>query len=251
MTYNILNGGVGREEYILEVIQAANPDVVVFQEVYNEEFLMKLAHELHVGYFFFGNGNRKRRVAFISRYPVQAWQSNHVFPISRNFIEAKIECGHNETFRLIGVHPIANLALVFEIWRWLEMGTVINHYRLYQDEPCMIVGDFNAIAPHDRIFIESMPAWLKWSLRLQGNRAYPFSLGRLLSAGFVDCYRALNADDGFTLPPPRPNTRLDYCFVNDKMKAWLKNCWVMVEPSAAGKASDHYPVVAEFEFQTG
>ena len=248
MTYNILNGAEGRENDVLEVIRATKPDVVVFQEVYTMEFLEKLAHELRMGYFFLGDGNKKRRVGFISRYPVASWRSNHAFPTWRNFIEAQIEYRPNETFRLIGVHPMAMLSVVFEIWRWLELGSVISHYWLYSDEPCLIVGDFNAIAPHDRIWIEGMPGWLKFQLRVQGNRAYSFSLSRLLSVGFTDCYRSLNIDDGFTLPPPNPNTRLDYCFVNDKMKAALRSCRVVREPDVVEQASDHYLVVAEFEF---
>jgi len=247
MTYNILNGAEGRENEVLRVVRAANPDVVVFQEVYTLAFLKNLAHELQMGYFFLGDGNRKRRVGFISRYPVRSWRSIHAFPIARNFIEARIEYRPNETFHLIGVHPIATLSVLFEVWRWLEMGSILQHYRQYADEPCLILGDFNAIAPRDRMLLEPMPAWLKWTIRLQGNRAYHFSIGRLLAAGFTDCYRRLHADDGFTLPPPRPNSRLDYCFVNDKMKASLSNCRVVLEPSAVEKASDHYPVLAEFD----
>jgi exonuclease III len=247
MTYNILNGAEGRENDVLEVIRAANPDVVVLQEVYTREFLEKLAHELQMGYFFLGDGNKKRRVGFISRYPVASWRSNQAFPTWRNFIEAKIEYRPNETFRLIGVHPIARLSVFCEAWRWLEMGAVMARYRAYTDEPCLIVGDFNAIAPHDRIGIENMPDWLKFQLRVQGNRAYHFSLGRLLAAGFTDCYRSLNADDGFTLPAPRPNSRLDYCFVNDKMRAALRSCRVVREPAVVEQASDHCPVIAEFE----
>jgi len=248
MTYNILNGGEGRENYILSVVQAVNPDIVVFQEIDSEEFLKKLAHELYMGYFFFGNGNQKRRVAFISRYPVRSWQSNHSFPTWRNFVEAEIEYQPSRIFRLIGVHPIANLSIIFEIWRWLEMASVIKRYQEYNHEACLIVGDFNAIAPYDQVLIELMPGWLKFILYLQGNRAYPFSIKRLLLAGFIDCYRFITTDSGFTLPPPKPNTRLDYCFVNDKMQASLKNCWVVYEPPIVEKASDHYPVVAEFEF---
>lgn len=248
MTYNILDGGEGRENDILSVVQAANSDIVIFQEIYSEEFLKRIAHELHMGYFFFGNGSRKRRVGFISRYPIRSPQSNHSFPIWRNFVEAEIEYRQNRTFRLIGIHPIANLSVIFEIWRWLEMGVIIKHYQKYNDQACLIAGDFNAIAPRDMILVELMPSWLKLILCIQGKRAYHFSISRLLAAGFIDCYRMLHTDDGFTLPPPKPNTRLDYCFVNDKMKASLKNCWVVYEPSIVEKASDHYPVVAAFEF---
>jgi exonuclease III len=54
-------------------------------------------------------------------------------------------------------------------------------------------------------------------------------------------------DEGFTLPPPQPNSRLDYILVSDALKSRLVNCWVVRQPPAILKASDHYPVVAEFQ----
>ena len=123
---------------------------------------------------------------------------------------------------------------------------VTNHIRIYQGEPCLIAGDFNAIAPGEKVKTESMPSWLKWIIYLQGNRVYYFSMKTFLSTGFTDSFRFLNSDEGFTLPPPHPNSRLDYILVNAEMKAYLKKCWVVREPKSVDLASDHYPVIAEF-----
>ena len=114
--------------------------------------------------------------------------------------------------------------------------------------PCLIAGDFNAIAPGESVKLETMPNWLKSIIFLQGNRVYHFSITKLLSAGFVDCFRSLNSEQGFTLPPPNPNSRLDYVFVNATMRPYLRKCWVVREPSRVDHASDHYPVMAEFRF---
>lgn len=249
MTYNILNGGERREHSILEVIQAAQPEVVILQEVFTVEFLKSLARSLGMDYFF-GDGNKKRRVALLSRLPIHTPHSYHpVFPIWRNFIEAKIEYAPNKTFRLVGVHPMANLWVVCELWRLWEAKHLIRHTRPYQTEPCLIAGDFNAIAPGDSLRMDIMPKWLQWIIFSQGKAVYRFSIRAWRMAGFTDCFRFLNpTDDGFTLPPPIPNTRLDYIFVNTKMKTYLKKCWVVREPSAVTQASDHYPVMAEFSF---
>jgi exodeoxyribonuclease III len=248
MTYNILDGGENREVHILEVIETAKPDVVILQEVLTEDFLKFLSQSLGMNYYI-GSGNKKRRVALLSKLPVRTFKSHHpVFPIWRNFIDAEIEYESNKAARVIGVHPIANLGIVFEIWRLWEVGYVINHIRNFQNESCLVAGDFNAIASKEKIKIQDMPNWLKWIIYLQGNRVYHFSIGMLLSAGFTDCFRFLNSDDGFTLPPPNPNVRLDYIFVNSKMKAYLKRCWVVREPNSVNLASDHYPVIAEFSF---
>ncbi len=191
MTYNILNGGKNRETYILDVIQATKPDVVILEEVFDEEFLQFLSRPLGMTYHL-GTGNKKRKVAL------------------------------------------------------LRAKYVTNHIRIYQGEPCLIAGDFNAIAPGEKVKTESMPSWLKWIIYLQGNRVYYFSMKTFLSTGFTDSFRFLNSDEGFTLPPPHPNSRLDYILVNAEMKAYLKKCWVVREPKSVDLASDHYPVIAEF-----
>ena len=248
MTYNILDGGENREKYILDVIQTAEPEVVILQEVFTEEFLKFLSHSLGMAYYI-GTGNKKRKVALLSKFPVLTFKSHHpIFPIWRNFIDAEIEYEPNKTARIIGVHPIANLGIGFEIWRLWEAKYITNHIRSSQNTSCLIAGDFNAIAPGEKVKTENMPNWLKWIIYLQGNRVYHFSIEMLLSAGFTDCFRFLNSNDGFTLPPPSPNARLDYIFVNTKMKAYLKKCWVVREPNSINLASDHYPVMAEFSF---
>ncbi|MEM7344298.1 MAG: endonuclease/exonuclease/phosphatase family protein [Chloroflexota bacterium] len=251
MTYNILNGGKGREGYILEVIEANQPDVIVFQEVYDPDFLASLAVPLEMDYFF-GPGNAQRRVALLSRLPIHNAKSHHPrWPIARNFVAAEIEYQPRQTFHLIGIHPMAILSMPFEVWRWLEARYIINHYQMQRDQPCLIAGDFNAVAPTDTIGLNLMPGWLKWMLRLQGSRAYHYSMKKYLSAGFSDCFRELNPDDtGFTLPPPEPNTRLDYILANDTMRPFLKKCWAVREPKAVLNASDHYPVMAVFDIET-
>jgi endonuclease/exonuclease/phosphatase family metal-dependent hydrolase len=249
MTYNILDGGENREVYILEVIQKAKPDAVILQEVVTENFLKSLSHSLDMNYYI-GTGNKKRKVALLSKLPVLAFQSHHPgFPIWRNFIDAEIEYERNKTIRMIGVHPIANLAVALELWRQWEANYIVRYVQRFQNMPCLIAGDLNAIAPGETVKTESMPTWLKWLIYLQGNRAYHFSIEVFLSAGFTDCFRFLNSEAGFTLPPPNPNARLDYIFVNAKMKAHLKKCWVVREPTCVNLASDHYPVMAEFSSQ--
>jgi exonuclease III len=248
MTYNILDGGEGREEYLLEVLQDVQPDIAILQEVYHEGLVQHLAGVLKMDSFF-ASGNRKRRVALLSRLPVVSCQSYHHFPpIWRNVVEAEIECQPNKRLRLFGIHPMANLSVICEFWRWWEARQIIGRVKPNAAEPCLIAGDFNAIAPNDRVVTSQMPKWLKFTILTQGNRVYHFSVRKYLSAGLTDCFRALHpSDDGFTLPSPKPNSRLDYHLVNEVLKSHLVDCRVVREPSAILKASDHYPVVAEFQ----
>ena len=248
MTYNILDGGENREAHILNVIQATNPDIVILQEVYSEDFLQSISQILGMNYCF-GSGNKQRKVTLLSKLPVRSFKSIHpIFPIWRNLLHAEIEISPSTTVGIFGVHPMANLGIIFEIWRFLEASFIIKYVQKVNSQFSLIAGDFNAIAPGEEVNTHSMPNWLKWMIYLQGNRVYHFSIAKYLSADFTDCFRLLNSDDGFTLPPPEPNARLDYIFVNRKMKELLKKCWVVRESESTKYASDHYPVMAEFNF---
>jgi exodeoxyribonuclease III len=247
MTYNILDGGKDRESYILKVIQDNQPDVIVLQEIFSEEILKFLALSLDMEYYI-GGGNKKRKVALLSKLPVRSFTSQHpLFPIWRNFIDAELEWKQNQVIRLIGVHPIAMLGVAFEVWRLWEAKYILRYIQGIQCAHILIAGDFNAIAPSERIRTKNMPHWLKWMIYFQGNRVFHFSIQRYLSAGFIDCFRFCNpTDEGFTLPPDNPNARLDYIFVSEEMKSHLKSATVIRELEDVKLASDHLPVVVDF-----
>lgn len=68
MTYNILDGGGNRETYILDVIRTVNPDIVILQEVFTEEFLKSLSHSLGMNYFI-GSGNQQVACSYVQKSP--------------------------------------------------------------------------------------------------------------------------------------------------------------------------------------
>lgn len=212
MTYNILDGGAGREEMIFKVIQTAQP------------------------------------VTLLSRIPITSSRSHHPFPpITRNVVDAEIEWFSGSPLRIIGVHPVANLWLPFELWRTWQARYIANLLHKNLTQPCLIVGDFNAIAPGDRISIQGMPTWLKMLLWSQGGRVFSFSMHAYQAAGLVDCYRDLHpTDHGYTLPARNPNARLDYALANRSLAPYLSSCRVIREPEVVFQASDHLPIVAEF-----
>src|SRR6185436_6429036 len=52
MTYNVFNGGAGRENLLREVLRAVAPDIVVLQEVFDAAFVGRLADALEMEHFF-------------------------------------------------------------------------------------------------------------------------------------------------------------------------------------------------------
>jgi exodeoxyribonuclease-3 len=248
MTYNILDNGETRETQIVDVIQTAAPDVVILQEVFTEEFLQFLSRSLGMEYRF-GTGNKQRKVGLLSRLPVRSFENHRPFPpIWRNVIDANIEVGPNRTVRILGVHPIANPGLPWEIWRYWEARYVAKLLKKHQKELCLLAGDLNAIAPGENLRTEKLSDRHRRLYSLQGSRAYHFSISVFLSAGLTDCFRSLHSEEGYTIPPPDPFARLDYIFANAKAIPFLKKCWIVKEPDSVNLASDHFPVMAEFSF---
>jgi endonuclease/exonuclease/phosphatase family metal-dependent hydrolase len=74
----------------------------------------------------------------------------------------------------------------------------------------------------------------------------------MLDAGYVDCLRQIHPRaDSFTCPTYQPAVRIDYVFATTAMAALLVNCFVAAQSGAlrelAMRASDHFPVVADFD----
>lgn len=248
MTYTILDGGVGRETAIETVVQAIQPDILILQEVFHDTIVRDLAQHLNMGWFA-PSSNRRRRVALLSRLPIYTTVNYQRFPpIWRNIVTATIRCPSGALLQVCGLHLIANLAVPFEVWRSWEIRSLLQHIRPLGDCPCLIAGDFNAIAPGDRVELETMPPWLRASIWLQGQRVYHLAIQSLLRRHWTDCFRYLHpTNEGFTLPPATPNARLDYMFANSSLIPRLTQSWVVREPAAVQIASDHYPLVAEFD----
>lgn len=248
MTYNILRGGLGREHLLREVLEAVQPDVVVFEEASSEAVIAGFAKALNANYYF-GEGYRIKRLAVVSRLPILAHSSPSFLPFWRILAQVAIEHQPGQQLHIFGVHTLHELNVVTETWRTMEARYILSRYRPHQSEPCLLTGDFNAIAPGDSVIMDTMPFGLRLSLWVQGNRPYHFAMRQYLNAGFTDCFRKLHPDDpGYTLPSHRPNSRLDYMLANPQLAPHLKNCFVVREPKAVEQASDHCPVVAEFEF---
>jgi exodeoxyribonuclease III len=151
MTYNVLNGGTGRESLLLEVLRAAVPDIVVLQEVFDPGFVSRVADALEMQYFF-ARGNTKYHLALLSRWPIVASHSHHPFPpIQQTVLEATIEHPNGWRLNVFGLHPVPLPSALLELWRLWEIKVVLRRARLRAPSECLIVGDFNASAPGDSL----------------------------------------------------------------------------------------------------
>jgi exodeoxyribonuclease-3 len=249
LTYNILDGGVGREAAIGQVIRAAAPDVVVMQEVMRPSLLERIAATLDMTPYLAPGPEQGRKVGLLSRLPVLAVHPHRPWGTWRPWLEAFLQLPGGQTLTIYGLHLVAFHPWFCEVWRAWELRGLLGHIRRRAPGPHVIAGDFNAVAPGDQARFEAAPLWVKAQLWLQAGRVLRRALKLLLAAGYVDCFRALHpGEHGFTLPAQRPSIRLDYIFADPALAPHLRACRVVSEPAAVKTASDHLPVLAEFQF---
>ncbi len=250
MTYNILNGGEGREAAIIDVIREAAPDVVVLQEVMGPAVLERIATTLAMTHRLAQGPDHGRKVGLLSRLPILSARIHRPWGTWRSWLEVSIQLPDGQMLTIYGLHLVAFHPWFCELWRRWELRNLLQHIRQVAPGPHLLAGDFNAIAPGDRARFDAAPLWVKAQLWFQAGRVLRRALKLPLDAGYVDCFRTLHPHkDGFTLPASDPAVRLDYVFANSCLSDRLRACQVVTQPDAVKTASDHLPVLAEFEWK--
>jgi exonuclease III len=112
----------------------------------------------------------------------------------------------------------------------------------------VLVGDFNTLAPDERLDTSRLPWRLRWLVWLSGGRIRWQTIAIVLGAGYVDGYRHLHAHEpGLTFPTWDPHVRLDYVFVPKGLESRIAACEVVSAADGLREASDHFPLAAELE----
>jgi exodeoxyribonuclease III len=244
LTYNIRRGGVGRAEPIARVIAACAPDVVLLQEATRPDIVDEIRARTGMAE---GRSLPGQSLGFLSREPVEhvSW---HRPRLSRHaFIEV---VPARAPLRLFGVHLSAVHAAWTEHRRQIELRALLRSVAKHQDGLHVLAGDFNTLAPGERLEVGRLPARLRPLVWLSGGRIKWRTIHLVIKAGYVDAFRALHPDDpGFTLPAADPHVRLDYVFVPEHCRDRV-NAVDVVRSADSVVASDHLPVVADFETGT-
>ena len=249
LTYNILRGGVGREGLLAEVIAAESPDVVILQEATRPAVVERLARATGMTASGAVHG---RSLGFLSRVPI----AEHRWVRPRWSQHAFLDIAPAEyDLRIIGVHLSAVHAAWTEARRVRELRSLLAVIAARAPSPHVLVGDFNTLAPGERLDVARLPRRLRWLVWLSGGRIRWQTVAIVLGAGYVDGFRHLNpTDPGMTFPSIDPHLRLDYFFVSSGLETQLIDCAVVTSGPAVPAASDHLPLRAELEIartQTG
>jgi exonuclease III len=250
LAYNLYFGGTGRVEAIHSVLAHVNADVIALTEADDSQVVATLAERLQMHHVW-AKGSGERHIATLSRFPIRAWTIYNTPPLTQAVLETELAPrpgGSDASITIYNTHFLPYLLLPFEVRRWQAVGKLHNVIRVRRPGPHLIMGDLNAIASGDRVLQRNNPARMRRVMALQLNLIFRLAIPRLVRAGYVDCFRRLHPhDDGFTWMPGNRTTRYDYIFADRSLAPALSACRVVDDVEAVNIASDHFPLLAEFE----
>lgn len=249
LTYNIREGGIGREESIAEVIDAASPDFVALQEARQPVVVERIANL--TGLRFWGS-RPSHSTGFLSRLPVVNYAWRHPPRTRHALLEVSLGDGLPRVF-------VVHLRAWFSKWseqnRTRELGGLLDGIKqqLVREKQAfafhVLTGDFNALAPDEHFDPSPMPAWIRGMIWLSGRDIARSTIEMMRSEGYVDAWRTVHADSerepGFTFPVWNPHVRLDYVFTPAAYASHVRTCEVRRTPDTVLKASDHFPLFVE------
>jgi len=318
LTYNILLGGVGREDRIARILRRTDADIIALQEANDVALVRRLARALHMHHIAGRpSDGGDLNLAVLSRLPIIRHRNHTHRAMLRSHLEATIDTGRGP----LGIH-VVHLAARFgesnkgEARRMRELDEILADIDGAGGAPHLIVGDFNALSPGDGVeataFFRRMAelrraklvvrqeggrvgprpraemnreleeAWLKVGIHphldvgipvlplavgpltqfVPRSRRVDQALGRLIerwsmerlrSLGYTDCYRRLHPRArGYTCATWLPAARIDYILASRDLANRIVRCEVVgsrVWPdSDARTASDHFPLLVDIQF---
>ena len=238
LSYNILKGGVGRESPLAAIISAASPDIVVFQEAYRPAVIEQLAKSCGFDHWASSPGHS---VAFMSRVAI----AGHVWRRVRWAKRAYLEIVTATDFRIYGVHLSAVHSNLTEQRRAYELRALLRSVERHQHGLHVVTGDFNTLAPGERLNINKLPPRLRAFVWVTGKSIRWITIRMMLEAGYVDSFRKFHVDEGHTFTTTDPQVRLDYAFVPEAFKDNVRACTVIRNHPDLQAASDHFPLLTE------
>ncbi len=156
LSYNILAGGKSRVDQLTKIISSAHPDIVGLVEANSLRAVEELADRLGMQYRISGSPTQARdwQTALLSHLPIVETHSHFRFNIlTKPVLEVCIEeeDGHKLTVF------VTHLAAAFyqgrggESIRRREVQEILRIMASKRGTPHLLMGDFNAIAPGDRL----------------------------------------------------------------------------------------------------
>ena len=246
VSYNILDGGVGRADALADVIAAQRPDVVALVEAEDEAVVDHLARRLNMD-FLLASGN-SHGSALLTRWPIRE-SINHAplhKELEKSLLEATVVEPSGREWTLGVLHLHAHGLEADEEQRMRELDVVLKLFEPHRRarRPHLLCGDFNANAPYQRIDPAKCKPRTQKEWEQNGGGLPRRAIQRVLNAAYVDTLREVDpaaSETVGTFKTEFPGQRVDYIFAHGFEPVQLRQAWVEQSDTARG-ASDHYPV---------
>jgi endonuclease/exonuclease/phosphatase family metal-dependent hydrolase len=252
VSYNILTGGEGRADPLVEVLLAQRADVIALVEAEDPAVLERIARRLNMDYIQ-SIGNQSGASALLSRLPIRD-SINHaaLHPgISKSFLQASVIDASGNLWHFGVVHLHARATEADEVLREAELQIVLNAFEPLRSQmtPHFLLGDFNANSPIQQIDLAKCKPKTREQAQTNGGTIPRRVVQKILNEGYVDTYQSaepnLAANKG-TFTTQFPGQRVDYIFARSLPASRIKAAWIEYD-RLAKYASDHFPIGAEIE----
>jgi endonuclease/exonuclease/phosphatase family metal-dependent hydrolase len=161
LSYNILAGGARRIDFIERMIRTADPDVVGLVEATNLDVVKELARRLEMDYRT-NTSPEGSSIALLSRLPIiRSAVHSAGGVISRPLLEVGLEEESGERLTVFVNHLVASFwqGRGGDAPRRKEVRAILEVLRA-NHEPHVLMGDFNALAPGDRLQASKLVSYL-------------------------------------------------------------------------------------------
>ena len=223
------------------MVRESAADLVLLQEATAPKSVERIAELAGMSQFASRTG---QSLAFMSRAPVLHYQW-HRPRLSRHAFLEVVPAG--DPCHIFGVHLSAVHSAWTESRRVIETGALLQSIARHQHGFHVLTGDFNTLAPGERLDAHLLPHRLRVLMWLMGGRIRWRTIQHILDGGYVDGYRLKHPDEaGPTFPTWGAHLRLDYVFLPKSFASRLVGCCV-VSNGSAREASDHFPLLTQID----
>jgi len=223
MTWNLNCGNKDENDVKLRlpsmnsIVQSQRPDVLAVQEAPKREHLVS-----------------------VSTYKFHLAAEPHGYSLA---LFSHLEPQHGKTFEhMAGRHPLVRLTVWY---RGLSIDVFTIHLNARNQPDDQATRNQKTQGVLNKISTETHGAFLLvGDFNLHGEEP---GYKTLSTAPLIDCYHALHPfESGITFEGVHPPQLFDYIFASPDLANQLRSCYVL-DTSDVRAASDHFPVVAEFE----
>lgn len=256
LSYNVLyglqNDSLIKNEYV-NWVKKIDPDIVAYQEM--NDFTQKSIEAFAIRYghpYAVISKTEGFPVALSSKYPIVNVQ--------------KVVDNMHHVYLVANIRGINVIVIHFSPFnykkRQLEVNEIIARASLFpKNENIVIMGDFNSLSQVDDIYYKD-EGYLKTArerelkeshIRNLNNGQFDYTVtGAMQQAGYVDLLRKFHSDKQFSIPTKKYGSnypkRIDFIWANSVFAKTAVSTDILQDPQT-DVMSDHYPVLATFNFK--